>query len=199
MDRRGRKSVLDKSAWFGPWWSSATMRTKGTSKESDIFIIQYQLWWGVGYTWRVVQIWKNTALWHALDLNTHFLKHKMWSTLQTILTIIFAGIALLVYGALGYKICQLCYWINRHPETHQLPGSHSTGSLIRFAHPVPMSIVNEEEIELSNLPPTSRPPHQSTYSYSSSTIDLEMMGISVDHLTELPLARCSSAILDHIV
>ena len=128
------------------------------------------------------------CLWHTLDLDTHSLKHKMWPTLQIILPSIFAGIALLVYGALGYEICQLCNRTNRHPETHRLPEPHSTRSPIRFAHPVPTSMVSGEEIELSDLPSTSRPPCQPTYSYSLSTIDLEMMEILVDHLTELPPA-----------
>ena len=123
----------------------------------------------------------------------------MWSPLQLILIIVFVSVTLLVYGMLGYALCRYYhhYWVYHH----QVPGPDPAGSPIHFAHPVPSSITNDEEVELSILSSTprhSQPPHQSTYSYSSSTIDLEMMGLSVDHLTELPPARCSSATLDHI-
>ena len=137
------------------------------------------------------------------DLNTHSLKRTMWSALQIILIVIVASIAMLLYGTLAYGVYQHCYhhWTDRHPETHRLPGPHSAGSPIRFAHPVP-SNTNNEEIELSVLSSTlqrSQPPHQSIHSCSSTTVDLEMMGLSVDQLTELPPARCSSATLDTIV
>ena len=134
------------------------------------------------------------------DLDTHSLKHEMWSPLQLILIITFVSVALLIYGMLGYTLCRHYhhYWIYHH----QVPGPGSAGSPIRFAHPVPSSITNNEEIELSILSSTSRhsqAPRQFTYSYSSSTIDLKMMGLSVDHLTELPPAHCSSATLDDVI
>jgi len=78
----------------------------------------------------------------------------------------------------------------------------STGSPVRFAHPASSSVVNTDDIELSKLssmPRQVQSPHQPIYSYSSSIIDLNMMGLLVDHLAGLPLACCSTATLDGIV
>ena len=132
----------------------------------------------------------------------YLVKHKMWSALLIILTVIVASLAMLLYGALAYEVYQYCYryWTSSHSETHQLPGPNSIGSPVQLVHLALSSIINTDNIELSELSPTPRQvqsPCQPSYSYSSSIINLEMMEISVDHLAELSPAQCSSATLKH--
>jgi hypothetical protein len=114
----------------------------------------------------------------------------MWTALEIILVIIFDANALTLLGAFGYAIGHaiLCPNVPYRAE-----------SPLQFAHPVPSPTINVEKIELSNLttaPCYIQSPLQSTHSCSSATIDLEEMGISVNHLPELPPARSSSATLD---
>jgi hypothetical protein len=123
-----------------------------------------------------------------LPLSSH--RHKMWSALQIILIVIFGGNALILISVFCFAIARaiLCPEIPHQPE-----------SPVLFAHPVPLSTINMEEIELSNLPAA---PHgvqislQSVQSCSSSTINLEEMGISIEDLPDLPVARSSSVTLD---